>query len=237
MTRGQVRGRINEASELGIGFTRFASNSPRVAPSHLVAISGMRITRTSDGISIDQSGYIHQVLERYRMSNSKPVSMPLAPGSRLAKATTAGDVNSKLYQGIVGSVMYGMLCTRPDLAFLIQQLSQFGSNPANTHFQVRKRAMRYLQGTQTTGPIYNGEITGPIQAYCDADYSAGEDRKSISGYIFLLAGAPISWQAKKQTMVAQSTVEAEYATMAHVAKEMIWLQHLLRDLEMSKYAL
>ena len=170
------------------------------------------------------------------MSNSKPVSMPLAPGSRLAKATTAGDVNSKLYQGIVGSVMYGMLCTRPDLAFLIQQLSQFGSNPANTHFQVRKRAMRYLQGTQTTGPIYKGEITGPIQAYCDADYSAGEDRKSISGYIFLLAGAPISWQAKKQTTVAQSTVEAEYAAMAHAAKELIWLQHLLRELGMSKYA-
>jgi len=94
--------------------------------------------------------------------------------------------------------------------------------------------MRYLQGTQTTGLIYNGEITGPIQGYCDADYGAGEDRKSISGYIFLLAGAPISRQAKKQTMVAQSTVEAEYAAMAHAAKELIWLQHL-RDLGMSKY--
>jgi len=118
------------------------------------------------------------------------------------------------------------LCTRPDLAFPIRQLSQFNSNPAKAHFGAGKRAMRYLQGTQTAGPIYNGEITGPIQAYCDADYGAG--------YVFLLAGAPISWQAKKQTTVAQSTVESEYAAIALAAKEMIWLQHLLRDLVMSK---
>ena len=200
---------------------------------------GMNITRTNDRISIDQGGYIRQVLERYGMSNSKPVSTPLAPGARFTKTKTGdlgSNVDAKLYQGIVGSIMYGMLCTRPDLAFPIQQLSQFGSNPANAHFQAGKRATRYLQGTQTTGPIYNGEIKGPIQAYCDADYGAGEDRKSISGYIFLLAGAPISWQAKKQTTVAQSTVEAEYAAMALAAKEMIWLQHLLRDLGMPKYA-
>jgi len=119
----------------------------------------------------------------------------------------SSDVDSKLYQGILGSNMYGMLCTSPDLAFPIEQLSQFSSNPANTHFQARKRAMRYLQGTQTAGPTYNGEITGPIQGYCDADYGAAEDRKSISGYVFLLGCAPISRQAKKQTTVAQSTVE------------------------------
>jgi len=156
---------------------------------------GMKIARTSDGrISIDQGGYIRQVLERYGMSNSKPVSTPLAPGACLTKATRAhhGDVDAKLYQGVVGSIMYGMLYTRPNLAFPIQQLSQFSSNPAIAHFQAGKRAMCYLQRTQTAGPIYNGEIMGPIQGYCDADYSAGKDRKSISGYIFLLAGAPIS---------------------------------------------
>ena len=169
---------------------------------------GMKISRTNNKISIDRGGYICQVLERYEMSNSKPVSTPLAPGARLAKASDlSSDVDSKLYQGIVGSNMYGMLCTSPDLAFPIEQLSQFSSNLANTHFQAGKRAMRYLQGTQTAGPSYNGEITGPIQGYCDADYGAAEDRKSISGYVFLLGCAPISRQAKKQTTVAQSTVE------------------------------
>jgi hypothetical protein len=78
--------------------------------------------------------------------------------------------------------------------------------------------------------------TNRIHSYCDADYAMDGDRKSISGYLFTLAGSPISWRAKKQTTVAQSTVEAEYAAMAQAAKETIWLQYLLRDLGMSKYA-
>ena len=72
------------------------------------------------------------------MSNSKPVSTPLVPGARLAKVTGAGNIDAKLYQGIVGSIMYGMLYTCPDLAFTIQQLSQFSLNPANVHFQAGK---------------------------------------------------------------------------------------------------
>jgi len=78
--------------------------------------------------------------------------------------------------------------------------------------------MQYLQGIQTAAPIYNGEITGPVRAYCDADYGTDEDRKSISDYFFLFASAAISWQAKKQIMVAESTVKSEYAGLTHTAK-------------------
>jgi hypothetical protein len=103
---------------------------------------------------------------------------------------------------------------------------------------VTKRVFRYVQGTQTMGLTYkhNGDITEQIYSYCDTDYAANSDRKSISELLFTLAGAPISYQAKKQTTVAQSTVESEYAAIAHAAKEMIWLQYLLKDLGMSKYA-
>jgi uncharacterized OB-fold protein len=174
------------------------------------------------------------------MQECSPVSTPLATGCRLVKGSKdVSNMNNKLYQAIVGSLMYAMLCTRPDLAYPIQQLSQFNSDPTNAHFQAAKRALRYLQGSQAKRLIYskcNGEIMKPIQAYCDADHAADSDRKSISGYVFTLAGSAISWQAKKQTTVAQSTVEAEYAAMAHAAKEMIWLQYLLKDLGMSKYS-
>jgi len=200
---------------------------------------GMRITRdpSNGSISIDQTAYIRSILERFGMEASKPVSTPLATGSRLVKATDDdSNIDLKLYQGIVGSIMYGMLCTRPDNAFGIQQLSQFNSKPTNAHLQAAKRALRYLQGTQNVGPKYNAEITTPVQAYCDADYGAGEDRKSISGYVFMLAGSAISWQAKKQTTVALSTVEAEYHALAQAIKEAIWLQALLKDLGMEKYA-
>jgi hypothetical protein len=171
----------------------------------------------------------------------KRYPLHFATGSRLYPAMTGSYANItdlKQYQGMVGSLTYAMLCTRPDLAYAIQQLSQFNSNPTNAHFQAAKRVFRYLQGTQTTGLLYgkhNGEITKRVQGYCDADYAMDGDRKSISGFFFTLAGSPISWQAKKQTTVAQSTVKAEYAAMAHAAKGMIWLRYLLKDLGMSKY--
>jgi len=138
--------------------------------------------------------------------------------------------------------MYAMLCTRPDIAYTVQQLSQFASDPAQVHLQAAKRVLRYLQGSQDLHLTYrhdNGDTrmgTGTIQSYSDADFAAGEDRKSISGYIFTLAGSPISWQAKKQSTIALSTAEAEYAALTQAAKEVIWLQNLLKDLGMSNFA-
>jgi hypothetical protein len=106
------------------------------------------------------------------------------------------------------------------------------------HLQAAKRVLRYLQGSQNTHLTYkhNGGVTESIQGYSDADWASGEDRKSISGYVFTLAGSPISWQAKKQSTIALSTAEAEYAALTQATKEAIWLQNLLKDLGMSKYA-
>jgi hypothetical protein len=201
---------------------------------------GMRVTRTADGISIDQSTYVKDILSRFGMEDSKAVSTPMPTGTKLIKS----DVNSArneiqpLYQSIVGSLMYAMLCTRPDIAYTVQQLSQFASDPSDVHLQAAKRILRYLQGSQNTHLMYKRDngTTSIIQGYSDADFAAGEDRKSISGYIFMLAGSPISWQAKKQSMIALSTAEAEYAALTQATKEAIWLQNLLKDLRMSKYA-
>jgi hypothetical protein len=165
------------------------------------------------------------------------MSTPITAGSRLVPANADQDDNAdiKHYQAMVGSLMYAMLCTCSDLAYAIQQLSQFNSKPTNAHFQAAKRVFRYLQGTQTMDLVYDKKHYDRIQGHCDADYAADRDRKSISGSLFTLGGSPISWQAKKQTTVAHSTVESEYAAMAHAAKEMLWLQYLLKDLGMTKY--
>jgi len=201
---------------------------------------GMRVTRTADGdVSIDQSTYVKDILARFGMEDSKAVSTPLATGTKLIKI----DANSAkpdfdiqpLYQSIVGSLMYAMLCTRPDMAFAVQQLSQFASDPSPRHLQGAKRVLRYLQGSPNLHLTYrrNGGVTESVQSYSDANFAADEDRKSISGYVFTLAGSPISWQAKKQSMIALSTAEAEYAALTQAAKEVIWLQNLLKDLGMT----
>ena len=204
---------------------------------------GMRVTRTLDGdISIDQSTYIKDILARFGMEDSKAVSTPLATGTKLIKIDASSAKHEfdiqLLYQSIVGSLMYAMLCTRPDIAFAVQQLSQFASDPSPIHLQAAKRVLRYLQGSRELHLTYkrNGGDTESVQSYSDANFAADEDRKSISGYVFTLAGSPISWQAKKQSMIALSTAEAEYAALTQATKEAIWLQNLLKDLGMSKYA-
>jgi len=96
-------------------------------------------------------------------------------GDRLVKATDDdSNVDLKLYQGIIGSIMYAMLCTRVDLAFAIQQLSQFNSKPTNAHLQAAKRALRYLQRTQNVGLKYNAKIENRYRA----TYSCLQDQQS-----------------------------------------------------------
>ena len=75
-----------------------------------------------------------------------------------------------------------------------------------------------------------------VVGYADADHGAGEDRKSISGYVFMLAGGVVSWQAKKQSTVALSSTEGEYGAITQAAKEFLWIQQLLKDLGRSEYA-
>jgi len=189
-------------------------------------------------IRIDQKGYIDMILKRFNMENSNPVSTPIATGTKLIKATADDEIiETKGYQSLVGSQMYAMLCTRADLAFAISQISQFGAAPTSTHESVAKRVMRYLNGTSDLGITFDGKVGGNaeganlvLEGYSDADFAAGEDRKSISGYVFTLANGAVSWSSKKQATVALSTTEAEYIALVQATKESIWIQRLLGEL-------
>ena len=142
--------------------------------------------RTKRRLHIDQSGYINTILERFGMANSNPVSTPIATGTVFQKSTPNDQlVDSKFYQRIVGSLMYAMLGTRPDIAYAVSQLSQFNAVPNSTHLAAAKRVLRYLKGTSTLGITYGGhELI--MKAYCDADHGKSEDRKSISGICICL---------------------------------------------------
>jgi hypothetical protein len=126
--------------------------------------------------------------------------------------------------------MYAMLCTRPDLAFAIGQVSQFNNSPNETHLSVSKRILRYLKGTIDMGITFSGRKGLKLELYCDADWAEGEDRKSIGAYIATLAGGGVAWKAKKQSTVAASSTEAEYMAILEATKESIWIQRLLSEL-------
>jgi hypothetical protein len=159
------------------------------------------------------------------------MSTPIAIGTKLKKATTNDYlVDQKRYQSIVGSEMYPMLCTRPDIAYAISQVSQFNSVPTTEHEIVAKRILRYFNGTKDLGIRFDGASGLRLEAYSDSDWGASEDRRSISGYIFILAGGAISWQSKKQSTVASSSTEGEYMALLQAVKEIIWIQRFLSDI-------
>ena len=191
----------------------------------------IRRDRPRRTISIGQSAYVNSLLERHGMSDCKAISTPMERGFKAANATSstdhkATDTEIRDYQAVIGSLMFAMVCTRPDIAYAVTTLAQFASNPTSAHLQAVKRVLRYLRGTADRRITYTG--TGVMSSqpelvgYCDADWGGGPGCRSITGYAFLMAGGVISWQSKKQRTVALSTVEAEYMATTQATKEAIW---------------
>jgi hypothetical protein len=165
------------------------------------------------------------------MQNSKPASTPLSSGARLTKATTADVLtDQKEYQSMVGSIMYGMLATRPDLAQAVQQVSQFSQKPTRTHEKAVKQALRYINGTVDEGITFNGNLGMKLEFWSDANWGGEEGRESVSGFVGTPAGGAVTYSSKKQPTVALSSTESEYMALLHALKELIWLLRFLREI-------
>jgi len=155
----------------------------------------------------------------------------LAPESNPTNGTarTLDSDGKQRYQSIVGSLMWLMLCTRPELAFTVSRLSKFSSTPNTEHLSAATYTLRYLRNTANLTIQYNAsdsKANMPI-GYTDSDFAGDpDDRKSTSGFVFMLAGGAITWRARKQPLVAFSMVEAEYISASDAAKEAIWVRFL-----------
>ena len=158
------------------------------------------------------------------MGNLKPVGTLVEIGTKLVKAKDGDNlVDQELYQSAVGTLLYLSTKTRPDIAYAVGNVARFSSKPTQTHWIAVKRIMRYLNGTPDFGLLYLANDN--IAEFSDADWAGDDDdQKSTSGFIFMMSGAAISWNSKKQTCVALSTAEAEHITLAKAAQELIWLQ-------------
>jgi len=202
---------------------------------------GIQINRDRQNktITLSQQNYITAVLERFGYSNLSGVSTPLDKNIILHKRTTADPQADpsviKDYQTKLGCIMYAAIGTLPQLAYAVQTLSQFSTNPGPEHITALKRTFRYLAHVKSKkmGLVYGGTQNWPteVTGYTDADWGSNpNDRLSISGFAFLLGGGAISWSSKKQTAVALSSTEAEYMAASHAARHAIWLQRLLSDI-------
>uniref|UniRef100_A0A2N9H4X0 Integrase catalytic domain-containing protein n=1 Tax=Fagus sylvatica TaxID=28930 RepID=A0A2N9H4X0_FAGSY len=140
------------------------------------------------------------------------------------------------YASAIGSLMYAMLCTRPDICFAVSMVSRYQSNPGPAHWRAVKRILRYLRGTSDHALCYHGRdlrLTG----YSDADWASDKDeRKSTSGYAFILGGGAVSWCSKKQSCIALSTMESEYVACSAAVQEAVWLRRFLQRLGVTAHA-
>ena len=134
------------------------------------------------------------------------------------------------YASTVGSLMYAMLCTRPDFRYSVGMVSWYQSNPGLKHWQAVKHILKYLRRTRDYMLVYRCEDLIPI-SYIDSDFQLDLDfRKSTSGCVFTLGGGAISWRSVKQSCIANSSMEVEYVTACEATKEVVWLKKFLSDL-------
>jgi hypothetical protein len=213
-------------------------------------ILGMEIKRdrANRKLWLNQRKYVETILQRFNMQDSKPVNVPIPVGVKLSAEQCPKtqeeeeDMSRVPYASAVGSLMYAMVCTRPDIAHAVGVLSRFMSNPGKEHWTAVKRVFRYLRGTSNYGLCYQGrpglERMLDIHGFVDADWAGDLDqRRSTSGYVFSLFGGAVSWMSKRQSVVALSTTEAEYIAATHASKEAVWLQRLCSSMGLVQQAI
>ncbi|OXA48994.1 Copia protein [Folsomia candida] len=196
-----------------------------------IAYVGMQIIRDgNDGLLLSQPFYIRNLLEKYNILECNPTNVPMQPHA--GELVPAATINETLpYRQRVGSLIYLAKCTRPDISYAVSRLSQFMHAYDETHWKAAKQVLRYLKGTEELGIKYKPCEDMILRGYTDADYASDKmDRKSTTGFVFMLNDSVISWSSQKQPIVSMSSMESEYISLASGAREAVWLRRFLEEL-------
>ena len=192
------------------------------------------IVKERGEISLRQSGFIRDILKQYRLDDCNPCATPMEERLQLPRLDeTPNDCKSIPYREIVGKLLYVSIATRLDIAYAVNYISRFVNGYGHPHWKTVQRILRYLKGTIDYGITYSKHAPSPmvLHGYGDADWGGDHiDRKSISGFLFFLAGGPISWRVRKQVTVALSSTEAEYLAATDSAKQAIHHRRFLHQI-------
>ncbi|GJR79829.1 hypothetical protein Tco_0150614 [Tanacetum coccineum] len=170
-----------------------------------------------------------EILKKFDFVIVKTASTPIETQKPLVKDEEASDMDVHLYRSMIGSLMY-LTASRPDIMFAVCACSRFQVTPKTSHLSAVKRIFRYLKGKPKLGLWYPRVSSFDLEAYSDSDYAgANLDRKSTTGGCQFLGRRLISWQCKKQTIVATSTTEAEYVAAANCCGQVLWIQNQMLD--------
>jgi hypothetical protein len=197
----------------------------------------MKIERNREKgtITLDQTHFARQIIERAGLSNAATVKTPMDSKNKLVSNPDWDHDNSfsqSLYRSLVPACLYLAGCTRPDISYTVHVLSRFLQNPDKTHWQAFVRLCRYLKGNNFK-MTFQKNVGGELIGLSDADHGGDvETRRSTSGFYFTMGhgNGLISWVSKRQPTVSISTTEAEYIALSASAREAIWIRQLMAEL-------
>ena len=202
---------------------------------------GMRVSRTAEGIKIDQEAYADDILRRFESllqgAQNKSYNTPMERDLKLSKKDFSEMTSDQIelvrdfpYQSVIGALLYLSIHTRPDLAYVVNYLSRFNHQPTFKACKALIRVLLYLRGTKNKGLLFDGDDLN-LTCLSDSDWAGDVDtRKSTSGYVLFGAGAPIAWMSKLQPVIAVSSMEAEYIAAFYAMQEIIWIKGLMSEI-------
>ena len=184
-------------------------------------ILGIKIyrDRTKRVLGVSQSTYVDKVLRRFSMQESKKGFLPMRHGIKLSKTqclVTPDELKRMKgipYASAIGSIMYAMICTRPDVSFALSCTNRYQASPGEEHWTAVKAILKYLRRTKDAFLVYGGKGDDElvVKGFVDASFQTDpDDFKSQLGYVFMLNGGAFSWKSRKQDTIADFTTEAEY---------------------------
>jgi hypothetical protein len=194
---------------------------------------GLQVKQSYAGIFISQEKYLKEMLKKFQMEDSSPVSTPMVVGCKLSKYDMSPDVDQRTYQSMIGSLLY-ITTSCPDIMQVVGMVGHYQSTPKESHLVAVTRIFKYLKGTMTYGLWYPRNQNFQLTAYSDADWAnCVDERKNTSGGAFFLGDSLVAWLSKKQGSISLSTIEAKYIVAATCCTLILWMIQTLADLKVT----
>jgi hypothetical protein len=190
---------------------------------------GMEVARSLEGLIMTQRKYTLDLLKETGLEGCRPAWTPMECNLKLG-SVKGKPVNVEGYQRLVGKLIY-LAHTRPDVSYAVGTLSQFMHSPNEFHLEAAKRLLRYLKTAPGRGLYFKKSSRREVSIFTDADWGGyTKDRRSITGYCTYVWGNLVTWRSKKQDVVARSSAEAEFRSMAQGICEGMWIKKVMEDL-------
>jgi hypothetical protein len=187
---------------------------------------GIEVHQCKSSIFISQSKYVHEILKRLNMINSKATPTLVIIGLKLRKEDEGSNVDPTMFKRMLGSLMY-MIATRPDIMYGVSLISRFMETPKESRWKAGKIIVRYVNGTKYFGIMYSTSENFKLIRYTDSDCGGNiYDRKSTFGYTFHFGIGIVSWASRKQPIVTLFSTEVEYVATTSTTCQAAWMRRM-----------